>query len=120
MSNPWEVWAPFYVTYIPFVLSAISIYAMILAGNKNKRTWLVGLANQVLWLSWIIMSETWGLLPMNIAIWIVYTRNHIKWTNDAKLLKELDKFQDQGRPGFMKLNQLEEERAGLQESRNLL
>lgn len=25
------------------------------------------------------MTGTWGLIPMNIALWIVYGRNHLKW-----------------------------------------
>jgi len=67
------------ITYIPYILSALTILMFFLAGNKNKYTWMVGLFNQMLWLMWIILSGTWGLLPMNIALWIIYFRNHIKW-----------------------------------------
>ena len=66
-------------TIIPYILSVITIYMFVLAGNKSKYAWLVGLGNQALWLTWIIISSTWGLLPMNIALWIVYFRNHMKW-----------------------------------------
>ena len=66
-------------TIIPYILSAITIYMFVLAGNKSKHAWLVGLGNQALWLTWIILSSTWGLLPMNLALWFVYARNHIKW-----------------------------------------
>ena len=68
-------------TIIPWILSAITIYMFSLAGDKNKWTWLVGLTNQGLWLTWILLSSTWGLLPMNIALWVIYARNHIKWNN---------------------------------------
>lgn len=67
------------VKYLPWLLSAITIYSMLLAGNKKKSAWLVGLLNQLLWLIWIVLSESWGLLPMNIALWIVYARNYLKW-----------------------------------------
>lgn len=70
---------------IPYILSAITIYMFILAGNKSKYAWLVGLGNQGLWLTWIIISQTWGLLPMNIALWIVYYRNNLKWRRDNDL-----------------------------------
>lgn len=66
-------------TYLPYLLSVISIYQIILAGNKAKHAWAVGLGNQSLWLTWILVSANYGFLPMNIAIWIVYTRNHLKW-----------------------------------------
>lgn len=68
------------ITYLPYLLSAITIYSMLLAGNKKRGAWLVGLVNQLLWLVWIVLSGAWGLLPMNIALWVVYARNYIKWT----------------------------------------
>jgi hypothetical protein len=68
---------------LPWILSGITIYTMFLAGNKNNNAWLIGLANQLLWLTWIIAIGAWGLLPMNIALWVVYTRNHLKWKREA-------------------------------------
>lgn len=67
------------VTYLPWLLSAITIYMTVLAGNRHPHAWLVGLIAQALWLVWIIASESWGLVPMNIALWIVYGRNHLMW-----------------------------------------
>ena len=67
------------VNYLPWLLSAITIYMTVLAGNKSRNAWLFGLVNQALWLVWIIFSGAWGLLPMNLALWIVYSRNHTKW-----------------------------------------
>ena len=52
---------------------------MLLAGNKKRGAWFVGLINQFLWLIWIVLSSAWGLLPMNIALWVVYGRNYLKW-----------------------------------------
>lgn len=65
--------------HMPWLLSAITIYMTVLAGNKAKHAWMVGIVNQLLWLTWIIATLNWGFLPMNIALWIVYTRNHLKW-----------------------------------------
>lgn len=67
------------VDYLPWLLSAITIYSMILAGNKRRGAWAVGLANQALWLLWIGVTGTWGLLPMNFSLWLVYGRNLRKW-----------------------------------------
>jgi hypothetical protein len=71
------------VFFMPWLLSAITIYMTVLAGNKTSWAWIVGLINQALWLIWIIASESWGLLPMNFALWIVYARNHWLWTRAA-------------------------------------
>lgn len=67
------------IQYLPYILSVITIYMTVLAGNKTHWAWIVGLFNQLLWLVWIVLSATWGLLPMNLALWIVYGRNHLKW-----------------------------------------
>lgn len=64
---------------LPWILSALTIYMTVLAGNKARHAWLVGLLNQALWLLWIVASETWGMLPMNIGLWALYVRNHLKW-----------------------------------------
>lgn len=69
--------------YMPWLLSVITIYMTVLAGNKTRWAWAVGLANQALWLIWIFASESWGLLPMNAALWFVYGRNHWKWMRNA-------------------------------------
>ena len=66
--------------YLPWLLSTITIWMTLLAGNKHPKAWLVGLGNQLLWLIWIVCAGSWGLLPMNIALWIVYGRNHFKWS----------------------------------------
>ena len=66
-------------TCLPWLLSAVTIYMTILAGNKSRHAWLFGLGNQALWLIFIVATGTWGLLPMNFALWVVYGRNHLKW-----------------------------------------
>ena len=72
------------VTHLPCLLSIITIWMTVLAGNKNSWAWAVGLLNQLLWLLWIISAGAWGLLPMNLALWVVYSRNHLKWRAGQK------------------------------------
>lgn len=70
---------PSIAAYLPWLLSAITIYMTILAGNKSRNAWLYGLVNQALWLVWILTTGAYGLLPMNAALWLLYARNHLKW-----------------------------------------
>lgn len=76
---------------VPFVLSAITIWSMFLAGDKNPVAWLMSLGNQALWLTWIIVIGAWGLLPMNIAMWYVAYRNWRLWVREQELQRELAK-----------------------------
>jgi hypothetical protein len=70
--------------YLPWVLSAITCYMTLMVGNKNKWSWALGLANQVLWVIWIVAASAWGLLPMTAVLTVLYARNHIRWLRDAK------------------------------------
>ena len=66
---------------IPFqlVLSCITIYMTLLAGNKKPNAWKIGLYNQILWATYIVATQSWGLTPMCLALTFVYLRNHFKW-----------------------------------------
>lgn len=71
------------VFWLPFLLSAITVWMTLMAGNLHRSAWLVGLANQALWLVWIVAAGAWGLIPLNIVLWVVYSRNHLKWNKAA-------------------------------------
>lgn len=70
------------IKYLPYMLSAIGVWMNVLAGNMHKSAWLVGLIGQTLWIIWIIVSENWGFIILNISLWWVYFRNHRKWNKD--------------------------------------
>ena len=63
-------------------MSALTIYTIWQAGNRNISGWVVGLLNQILWLTFIVTREEYGLLPMTIAISFVYARNFLKWKKE--------------------------------------
>jgi hypothetical protein len=70
------------IDYLPWVLSAITIYQSYLVGNKDIRGWILSLVNQTLWFLWVIGSGTWGFLPLNIALTAIYVRNYRKWKRE--------------------------------------
>jgi len=67
------------ITYLPWLISIFTLLMMWFAGNKSPKAWVIGLGNQVLWLTWIITSQTWGLLLLTGALIVMYIRNFIKW-----------------------------------------
>jgi len=67
------------INYLPWLLSANTIYFTLLAGNNSRHAWLLALIGQVFWMVWVVASEAWGLVPMNIALWVIYGRNYLKW-----------------------------------------
>ena len=70
--------------YLPWALSASTIYTMFLAGEKSRWTWVVALGSQAIWAIWIVASQTWGMIPGHLALWFVYTRNYFKWRESGQ------------------------------------
>lgn len=67
---------------LPWATSAGTLAAMWLLGQKRSVGWIVGLANQVLWITFAVMFEAWGLLPLTCALIVVYTKALIAWRRD--------------------------------------
>lgn len=62
-----------------WLMSAITITSMWLAGGKRLSAWVLGLINQVLWVTYIYQKQAWGFVPMTAALTFVYSRNLLKW-----------------------------------------
>ena len=61
---------------------AISIFTLItiwLCGNKDERAPVMGVISELGWLSWIVIFEHWGLLPLCICLTSMYIRMYVKW-----------------------------------------
>ena len=68
------------LTALPWVISCMTIASVWLVGNKERRGWAIGIACQFLWLIFILSTQEWGLMPLNVAMWYVNIRNYTKWT----------------------------------------
>jgi uncharacterized Tic20 family protein len=75
---------------LSLVTAALTLWGMWLAGNKRSAGWIVGLVNQIFWLATIVAFGVWGLLPLTVALTVVYTRNLLKWRRDDKAKPLLD------------------------------
>lgn len=64
---------------LPWVISCVTIFFLYRAGDGKRDAWEIALFGNLLWLMFIMMSHTWGLLPMNIVLWYMYVRNYRKW-----------------------------------------
>lgn len=68
---------------VQLVASVLTLAGMWLYGNRSLWGPLLGLGAQVPW--WLIMYQggLWGLLPLNIMVFVIHGRNLIKWRVDA-------------------------------------
>lgn len=70
---------------LPLVLSVVTVFQMWQVGNLKVWAWGLGLANQALWLIFIVVFEAWGLLPLCAFLIFTYSRNLLKWKREAQL-----------------------------------
>lgn len=64
--------------------SLLTLSGQWLYGNKSPWGPWIGIASQVPWNIIMIQGGLWGLLPVNIAMLVIHTRNLIKWRADAR------------------------------------
>lgn len=69
---------------LPWLMSAVTLWMTFLQGRKTWTAWAWGLVNQVMWLLFILYTQTWGLLPLNVGLWWLYARNLVRWYDDER------------------------------------
>lgn len=75
--------------YWSYLLTAVGVTGLWLAGRKSRIGWAVGLAAQVLWIAYAIATRQWGFIVSSIVYGAVYARNWVRWTREAQNLKEV-------------------------------
>ena len=61
------------------VLAAVGIAGLWLAGKKNSWGWAIGLAAQVLWVIYALVTQQYGFIISALAYGFVYAKNFIAW-----------------------------------------
>ena len=66
--------------YWSYILTAVGLLGIYLAGKKNKIGWLVGLGAQGLWIAYAIATRQWGFIASSVAYGSIYLRNWRLWS----------------------------------------
>ncbi|MCX5066592.1 hypothetical protein OOJ91_11960 [Micromonospora lupini] len=74
MPSQWWSWA----------LAVVGVFGLYLAGRRSPWGWAVGIAAQVLWLAYSVVTRQWGFLASAVAYGWVYTLNFRRWRRDAR------------------------------------
>lgn len=72
----------------PYILSAIGVFGIYLAGSKNVLGWYVGIIAQTMWITFAIQTEQYGFIISAVAYGAVYIRNYYKWKYPKHTEKE--------------------------------
>lgn len=63
------------------MLSCCTVLTMWLAGSVTpfgrRWAWSIGLPNQIGWCAWCALTGNWAILPLNLILLTVYSRNFL-------------------------------------------
>jgi nicotinamide riboside transporter PnuC len=66
-----------------FVLAAVGILGIWLAGRKNIWGWAIGLFAQVLWVAYALVTVQYGFLLTAFGYGWVYATNWLRWRKES-------------------------------------
>lgn len=66
------------------VLTAIGVLGFWLAASHVWWAWYLNLFNQVIWLTYSVLTQQWGFLGGVLVYTVVFTRNSIKATREHR------------------------------------
>lgn len=72
-----------------WILTAVGVFGLYLAGRKNRAGWAVGIGAQVLWLTYAVTTRQWGFIVSAFAYGGVYLKNFLAWRKEARMNEAL-------------------------------
>ncbi len=64
-----------------WMLAAVGIAGLVLAGRRKAVGWAIGLGAQVLWVAYAVATHQWGFIISALAYAAVYAKNWLTWSN---------------------------------------
>ena len=65
-----------------WLLTAVGVTGLYLAGQKVWWSWFVGLGAQFLWLGYALATQQYGFVVSAVAYGWVYGRNGLAWASE--------------------------------------
>lgn len=65
--------------YWSYVLTAVGVFGLYLAGRKSPWGWAVGIGAQGLWFAYAVATQQWGFIVSCLAYGTVYAKNFRAW-----------------------------------------
>ncbi len=68
--------------YWSYLLTAVGVFGLFLAGRRIWWSWYVGVGAQVLWLAYALTTDQYGFILSALAYGWVYLRNALSWSRE--------------------------------------
>lgn len=63
------------------MLGVLALTSSVLAGNRARSAWVVGMVSQAGWVGFMLITGNYGFLISITGFTVVYVRNYLKWTD---------------------------------------
>ena len=75
--------------FIELAASFAAILTVRIYGNRSRKAPIVGMFGQILWW-WLTISQSmWGLIPLNVIMFIIHIRNYIRMKREDAIKNQL-------------------------------
>ena len=75
--------------FIELAASFAAIITVWIYGNRSRKAPIVGMFGQILWW-WLTISQSmWGLIPLNVVMFIIHIRNYRRMKREDDLRNQL-------------------------------
>ena len=75
--------------FIELAASFAAIITVWIYGNRSRKAPVVGMLGQILWW-WLTISQSmWGLIPLNVIMFIIHIRNYIRMKREDAIKNQL-------------------------------
>jgi hypothetical protein len=68
-----------------WVLGTIGVAGIYFVGRKTIWGWIVLLSNEVLWITYALLTKQYGFIFSAIAYGIVYVKSFLHWRRDEQV-----------------------------------
>ncbi|MBE7953607.1 hypothetical protein ILP86_04640 [Microbacterium sp. R1] len=73
-----------------WALTLVGVACFWLAGRKVWWAWYVGLAGQITWAAYSLLTQQWGFLVGVVLYTVVYSKNATAWTREHLRTKQME------------------------------
>lgn len=81
MSISPYVWTLF-VELFSWILAAVGIIGVYIAGKKNRWGWAIGALYQIMWILYAYFTEQYPFIIVCVVYLVIYVKNFFDWSEE--------------------------------------
>lgn len=72
-----------------WILAAVGIVGVYIAGKKNRWGWAIGALYQILWILYAYFTEQYPFIIVCVVYLVIYVKNFFEWTEPQERVETI-------------------------------